>query len=71
MVEVLRGGGAYVVKDPFTGQQLQRAAEKIKPFYGDDQWVLEPQNTTFCADLETEVLPPRVHRPPRRYIEEC
>ena len=67
----MRNGGAYVVKDPFTGQQLQRAAEKIKPFYGDDLWVLEPQNTTFRADLETEVLPPRVRRPPRRYIEEC
>ena len=71
VVEVMRNGGAYVVKDPFTGQQLQRAAEKIKPFYGDDLWVLEPQNTTFRADLETEVLPPRVRRPPRRYIEEC
>ena len=71
VVEVMRGGGAYTVQNPFTGQRLQRAAEKIKPFQGDEQWLLEPQNTTFSADVETEVLPPRVRRPPRRYVQEC
>ena len=71
VVQVLREGGAYIVQNPFTGQKLQRAAEKIKPYYGDEQWLLEPQNTTFSPGIETEVLPPRVRRPPRRYLEEC
>ena len=70
VVEVLRNGGAYIVKDPFTSQQLQRVAEKIKPFHGDEQWLIESQDITFQAEVETKVLPPRVRRPPRRYIEE-
>ena len=44
VVEVLRNGGAYIVKDPFTSQQLQRVAEKINPFHGDEQWLIEPQD---------------------------
>ena len=71
VVEVLRNGGGYVVKDPFTGQMLQRAAEKVKPFCGEEEYVVESQDTVFHADLETEVLPPRVRKRPRRYIEEC
>jgi len=71
VVEVLRNGGGYVVKDPFTGQLLQRAAEKVKPFCGEEQYLVEPQDSVFQADLETEVSPPRTRRPPRRYIEEC
>ena len=71
VVEVLRHGGGYVVKDPFTGKQVQRAAEKVKPFYGEEQYLVEPQDTVFQADLETEVLPPRTRHPPKRYIEDC
>ncbi len=71
VVEVLRDGGGYKVEDPFTGQMLQRAAEKVKTFGGSDEYVVEPQDTVFQADLETEVLPPRIRRRPRRYIEEC
>ncbi len=59
------------MKDPFTGQMLQRAAEKVKPFAGSEEYVVEPQDTMFQADLETEVLPPRVRKRPRRYVEEC
>ncbi len=47
VVEVLRNGGTYIVKDLFSGQQLQWAAEKIKLYHGDEEWLLEPQNTTF------------------------
>ena len=71
VVEVLRDGGGYLVKDPFTGHQLQRAAEKVKPFYGSEEYVVEPQDTVFQADVETEVLPPRVRNRPKRLIEEC
>ncbi len=70
-MEVLRDGGGYVVKDPFTGKLLQRAAEKVKLFCDSEEYVVEPQDTAFQADLETEVLPPRVRNRPRRYIEEC
>ena len=70
-MEALRNGGAYVVKDPFTGQQLQRAAEKIKLFHRNEQWLLEQQNMTFQTGVETEAIPPRVRRPPRHYVEEA
>ncbi|MPC73885.1 hypothetical protein E2C01_068226 [Portunus trituberculatus] len=46
----------------FTGQLLKRAAEKMKPFHGEEQYLLEPQDTVFHVDLDTEVLPPRVRR---------
>ena len=59
VVEVLRNGGGYIVKNPFTGKQVQRAAEKVKPFYREEQYLVEPQDTVFQADLKTEVIPPR------------
>ncbi|MPC55650.1 hypothetical protein E2C01_049593 [Portunus trituberculatus] len=68
VIEVLRNRGGYVVTDPFTEQLLQRAAEKLKPFYGEEQYLLEP---LFHADVETEVLPSRLRRPLRQYIEKC
>ncbi len=49
----------------------QRAAEKVKPFGGSEGYVVEPQDTVFQADVETEVLPLRVRNRPRRYVEEC
>ncbi len=55
VVEVLRDGGGYIVKDPFTGQMSQRAAEKVKTFGGSEEYVVEPQDTVFQADIETEV----------------
>ncbi len=48
---------------------LQRAAEKVKIFGGSEEYVVEPQDTSFRADLETEVLPEWVRRHPRRYVE--
>ncbi len=35
------------MKDPFTGQMLQRAAEKVKTFGGSEEYVVEPQDTGF------------------------
>lgn len=49
---MLCSGGAYVVKNPFTGRRLLRAAEKINPFLGDDQWLVKAQDTSFSADVE-------------------
>ncbi|MPC63915.1 hypothetical protein E2C01_058024 [Portunus trituberculatus] len=71
VVEALRNYGGYVLKDHFTGQLLKRTAKKRKPFHGEEHYLQEPQDTIFHADLETEVLPPRVCRPPQRYMEEC
>ncbi len=68
VVKVLRDGGGYIVKDPFTGQMLQRAAEKVKTFGGSE---VEPQDAVFQTYLETKVLPPWARRRPRRYVEEC
>ncbi len=52
VVEVLRDGGRYLVKEPFTGQILQRAAVKVKPFSGSQEYVVEPKTVS-----------PRVHNP--------
>ncbi len=71
VVEVLRGGGGYVVKDPFSGKMVQRAAEKIKQFHSEEEYVVAAQDTVFQPDIETEVIPPRGRNRPRRYIEEC
>ena len=72
VVEVIREGGAYLVENVFTGKTLQRAAEKVKPYYGSSQWLLEMEEKLIIPEEEeNEPLPPRVRRPPRRLIEEC
>ena len=71
MIEVLTSGSVYIVKNIFTGQELQRAAEKIKPYLGSEEWLLEPTTLSLEPEPETEPLPARVRRPPRRLIEEC
>ena len=70
VVDVLRNGGAYVVENSFTGQRLQRAAEKVKPYHGDEEWLLAPPPEVPCLEEEDEPLPPRQRRAPRRLIEE-
>lgn len=63
---------AYVVESPYTGQVLQRAAEKVKPYIS--RWELMPdeeeQREQPAAEEEDQELPPRIRRPPRRLIEE-
>ena len=61
----------YVVENVFTGKRTRRAAAQVKPYYGSEGWLLEPLETEFEPDPVDEHLPPRVHRPPRRLIEEC
>ena len=74
VVEVLNEGVAYVVENVFTGQQLQRAAEKIRPYVGESDVI--PQMEEVIVDLagegeSEEQLPPRTRRAPRRLISEC
>ena len=70
VIQVLRGGGAYILQHPFNGQTVQRAAEKVKPFRERGEWVFGPQET-YEPLPEEEVIPARERRAPRRLIEEC
>ena len=67
---VLREGGAYIVENVFTGQLLQRTAEKVKPYWEQGEWIMSPQEI-YTPEPMPEVIPARERRPPRRYIEEC
>lgn len=71
VVEKLLEGSVYVVENVFTGKRIQRAADKVKPYHGSEEWLLEPQDSVFEPDPVDEQLPPRQRRPPRRLIEEC
>ena len=74
VVEVIRDGSAYILKNVFTGKEIQRAAEKVKLYCGTEEWLLDNQEIHRQEEEEEEEhepLPPRVRRPPRRYIEEC
>lgn len=72
VVEVMRNGGAYVLTKVFTGQEIQRAAEKVKPYNGSEEWLVGAQEINLPEEEEEEEpSPPRVRRPPRRYTEEC
>lgn len=68
--QVLRDGGAYVLSHTFSGQVIQRAADKVKMFISDGgEWVIEPQECQE-PDPVPEEIPERIRRPPRRLIEE-
>ena len=71
VVEVIRGGSAYLLEHSRTGQRLQRAADQIKVVHGADEWVVGTFESVKETPNEEEPLPPRVRRAPRRFIEEC
>ncbi len=72
VTEVIRDKGVYLLENVFTHQAVQRVADKIKPYYSGEEWILEPQEVIVpeAEDSKPEPLPPRNRRPPRRYIEE-
>ncbi|KAG0716518.1 hypothetical protein GWK47_009493 [Chionoecetes opilio] len=70
VVEVRLGGSSYVVENVFTEKQVQRAAEQVKPYYGSEEWLVEPVGGVLQPDPVDEQLAPRVRRPPKRLIEE-
>lgn len=43
VVELLRDGSTYVLRDVFTGTVVQRAVVKVKPYQGTEEWLLDPQ----------------------------
>lgn len=73
---ILRNGGAYKLENVFDGVSLQRAADKIKPYRGQDgilvqpQEVFLPEETEKSEEEDEEPRPVREQRPVRRYIEE-
>lgn len=71
VTEVIRDGGSYRLKNVFDQRVIQRAAEKIKPYCGEEQWLLMPQEVVVPENDFSEHLPPRQRVPPRRLIEEC
>ena len=71
VVEVIREGSAYLLENLFTGQSVQRTAEKVKPYCGSEEWLTEPRNLESAPEEGEEPIPPRLRRPPRRLIEEC
>ena len=71
VVEVLREGGAYILENLFTGQKVQRTAEKVKPYHGQEEWLVKPDNIVCDVEEADEPLPPRLRKPPKRLIEEC
>ncbi len=72
--EVLRNGGAYRLENVFEGTLVQRAADKVKPYIGQENVLVRPKELMFHDDSEEEEeLPPRPvreRRPPVRYGEE-
>ncbi len=72
--EVLREGGAYRLESVFDGVRIQRAANKVKPYVGLDNILVQSREMFFRDDSdgeeEAEPRPVRERRPRRRYGEE-
>ncbi len=72
--EVLRDGGAYRLENVLEGTLVQRAADKIKPYIGEENILVRLRELIFRDDSEEEEKlpqrPVRERRPPVRYGEE-
>ena len=54
----------------FDRSEIQRAAHKVKPYHGDEQWLTEPQEVFVPEETVPEPVQLRVRGPPPRLIEE-
>lgn len=74
VVEVVRDGSTYLLKNVFNDNLIERAANKVKPYYGDEQWLINMQeHSENVPDIITEGIRTRGARnivPPSRLIEE-
>ncbi len=73
--ERLKEGGVYILENVFDGVEVQRAADKVKPYVGQDEILVRQQEIFTPGELddsesEDEGRPVRGRRPVRRYIEE-
>ncbi len=53
VIEVIRDGSAYVLKNVFTSQKCQRAADKEKPYFSEEEWIREPQGVIVPEGKDT------------------
>lgn len=68
------GGVSYELENLFNGTIINRAADKLRRYIGDEQYLLEMNEVVVPSEDEEEVEEPRVarhRRPVRRYIQEC
>ena len=74
VLEKIRDGSAYIVKNVFTDAVVERAANKLKPFHGEEEWLISMQeHSENVPDVVTEGVRTRGARnivPPSRLIEE-
>ena len=71
IIKVLQDGLAYILKKPYSDRIIQRAAEKVRPFNGSEEWVVRMDEVVEpSTEEEDEQLPPRVRKAPKRFIEE-
>ncbi len=67
--EVLRNGGAYRLENMFDGVRIQKAEDKVKPYIGQGDKLVQPRELMFRDDSdeedEVERRPARERRPPR------
>ena len=74
VTEVVRGGAKYRLVNLFDDTVLERAADKVKPYVGQEEWLIEPQALqSLGSDVEDPGLRTRGARnivPPSRWIEE-
>ena len=75
VIKVLRNGAKYELCNLFTQAIIERAAEKVKPFVGQEQWLIEMEEMQEIPPdvVDDWVLETRGARnvvPPSRLIEE-
>ena len=74
VIEVIREGSTYILKNLFNDSMLERAANKVKPFYGKEEWLVKMQeHSETVPDIVPEGIRTRGARnivPPSRLIEE-
>ncbi len=72
--EVLRNRGAYRLENVFEGTRVQIAADKVKPYIGQEDIPVQLREFVFRDDSEkkeeVEPRPVRERRPPSRYGQE-
>ena len=75
VLEVMRDGAKYKLESLFDQTVIERAAEKVKPYYRSEQWLIEEEEHTDSVvpdvvEVPTQTRPSRNVVPPRRLIEQ-
>ena len=71
VIEKVRDGAKYVLRNLFNDNTIERAAEKVKPYWGKEEWIVElAEHMEVEPDIESEDLLVRRRAPLRRLIDE-